>query len=118
MDGISTALNFIAGMVCGGCGCAGRWPHGNGPATCSCTVLAMVGFFAGMKRADVFGKIACLSSSFWWANRWAVRWAESHPVPEPRPVLYLDSGAAPSAQEQDAQVKDGFHHTRSMIRAR
>lgn len=78
---------------------------------------ALFAFFAGMKRADVFGKIACLSSSFWWANRWAVRWAESNPLPEPRPVLYLDSGAAPSADEQDAQVKDGYHHTRSMVRA-
>ncbi len=41
--GISTALSFMSGMVCGACACAGRWPHGNGPDTCSDTVLAMVG---------------------------------------------------------------------------
>lgn len=74
-------------------------------------------FFAGMRRPDVFGKVACLSSSFWWANRWAVRWAQAGNVPTERPVLYLDSGAALSVLEQDASVKDGFHHTRSMFRA-
>ena len=72
-------------------------------------------FYAALQRPDVFGKAACLSSSFWWANRWAVRWAASR-VSVPRPVLYLDSGAAFSGLEQDASVKDGFHHTRSMFR--
>ncbi len=73
-------------------------------------------FYASLQRADVFGKAACLSSSFWWANRWAVRWAPGR-VAEQRPVLYLDSGAAPCHLEQDANVKDGFHHTRAMFRA-
>lgn len=74
-------------------------------------------FFAAMQRSDVFGKAACLSSSFWWADRWASRWIQAGNVPEVRPVLYLDSGAAPSPLESDASVRDGFHHTRSMFRA-
>lgn len=74
-------------------------------------------FYAGMERADVFGKIACLSSSFWWAGRWAIRWAQTGHVPEERPLLYLDSGAAHDAGDQDVANKDGFHHTRSMFRA-
>jgi predicted alpha/beta superfamily hydrolase len=74
-------------------------------------------FFASWMRPDVFGKAACLSSSFWWANRWAVRLVQSTPAPEPRPFLYLDSGASPTPMEEDARVIDGFHHTRSMHRA-
>lgn len=74
-------------------------------------------FFAAWKRPDVFGKAACLSSSFWWADRWAVRLVESSAPPEPRPTFYLDSGASPHQMEEDARVVDGFHHTRSMMRA-
>lgn len=74
-------------------------------------------FFAAWSRPDVFGKAACLSSSFWWAQRWAVRLVQEKGLPSPRPLLYIDSGAAWSALERDAQLRDGFHHTRSMIRA-
>lgn len=74
-------------------------------------------FYAAWSRPDVFGKAACLSSSFWWAERHAVRMVQQSPSPEPRPVLYLDSGAARSAMEQDASARDGYHHTRAMFRA-
>lgn len=74
-------------------------------------------FFAAWSRPDVFGKAACLSSSFWWAQRWAVRLVQDKGLPSPRPFLYIDSGAAQSALERDAQLRDGFHHTRSMFRA-
>lgn len=72
-------------------------------------------FFAAWTRPDVFGKAACLSSSFWWANRWAVKQVTSGAQPSPRPLLYLDSGAARS--ELDERHRDGYHHTRSMVRA-
>ena len=72
-------------------------------------------FFAAWSRPDVFGKAACLSSSFWWANRWMVRTVQTTPLPEPRPRLYLDTGAAPN--ELDEKNRDGYHHTRSMLRA-
>ncbi len=74
-------------------------------------------FYAAWTRPDVFGKAACLSSSFWWSNRWAIRWAQQKPVSRSRPVLYLDSGAAIDPTDFDAHVRDGFHHTRSMFRA-
>jgi predicted alpha/beta superfamily hydrolase len=74
-------------------------------------------FYAAWTRPETFGKAACLSSSFWWAERHAVRMVQQSPTPEPRPVLYLDSGAARSALEPDANARDGFHHTRSMVRA-
>lgn len=74
-------------------------------------------FFAAWTRSDVFGKAACLSSSFWWANRFAVRLVREGGCPSPKPTLYLDSGASMSAVERDANLRDGFHHTRSMFRA-
>jgi predicted alpha/beta superfamily hydrolase len=74
-------------------------------------------FFAAWTRPDFFRRAACLSSSFWWANRWAPRFvAQSEPPPE-RPVIYLDSGAARDPTDPDPNVKDGFHHSRSMFRA-
>ena len=72
-------------------------------------------FYAAWKRPDVFGKAACLSSSFWWNDRWAVKLVQNGPLPEPRPRLYLDSGAARS--ELDLRNRDTYHHTRSMLRA-
>lgn len=74
-------------------------------------------FFAAWSRPDVFGKAACLSSSFWWSNRWAVRAVQQEGAREQRPLFYLDSGASMSALERDANLRDGFHHTRSMLRA-
>lgn len=73
-------------------------------------------FYASWTRPDVFGKAACLSSSFWWADRWAVKHVQTTSAPSPRPFFYLDSGAAPGPVD-DARLLDGFHHTRSMLRA-
>lgn len=77
-------------------------------------------FFAALSRSDVFGKAACLSSSFWWSDRWAARWVQAgkgDADEATRPLLYLDSGAALSATENDLSLRDGFHHTRSVFRA-
>ncbi|MCY2958847.1 MAG: alpha/beta hydrolase-fold protein [Planctomycetota bacterium] len=74
-------------------------------------------FYAAWKRPDVFGSAVCLSSSFWWADRWAIRHAQSGTCPSPRPLLYIDSGAACSALDRDANARDGQHHTRAMERA-
>ncbi len=73
-------------------------------------------FWAAWSRPDVFGKAACLSSSFWWADRWMVRAAEGR-CPLPRPFLYLDSGAARSPFEEDANLRDGYHHTMALRQA-
>src|SRR3954466_5720401 len=47
-------------------------------------------FYAAWNRPDVFGKAICLSSSFWWANRYMIRAVDI--APSPRPTIYLDSG--------------------------
>jgi enterochelin esterase-like enzyme len=74
-------------------------------------------FYAAWERPDLFGKAACLSSSFWWANRWAVRHVQQSRTPDARPAIYIDSGASIHASETDPSLRDGFHHTRSMFRA-
>jgi predicted alpha/beta superfamily hydrolase len=74
-------------------------------------------FFGAWSRPDLFGKAMCLSSSFWWSHRAMIRMVQEMPCPAPRPVLYLDSGASISAHETDVGLRDGFHHTRSMVRA-
>jgi predicted alpha/beta superfamily hydrolase len=73
-------------------------------------------FYAAWTRPDVFGACAALSSSFWWADRWAVRLAQEDACPTPRPRLYLDSGAALTDFE-GANAQDGYLHTQAMIRA-
>lgn len=72
-------------------------------------------FYAAWTRPDVFGKAICLSSSFWWANRYMVRAVTE--APDPRPVIYLDSGAALNPDEPNPSAHDGFSHTRAMHRA-
>lgn len=74
-------------------------------------------FVAGWQRPDVFGKLACLSSSFWWADRHVVKEVQRGPSPDPRPLVYIDSGASLQPSETDPNLRDGFHHTRSMFRA-
>ena len=74
-------------------------------------------FFAAWKRPDVFGKAACLSSSFWWDDRSMVREVQKGECPYPRPLLYIDSGAARSLFEEDANVRDGYQHTIALRRA-
>jgi predicted alpha/beta superfamily hydrolase len=74
-------------------------------------------FFAAWTRPDVFGKAACLSSSFWWANRHMVETVATGGCPYPRPKLYIDSGAAKSSFEEDANLRDGYHDTRALQRA-
>lgn len=70
-------------------------------------------FYAAWTRPDVFGKAICLSSSFWWANRYMIRAVDR--APDPRPQIYLDSGAA--IQPDERRASDGFDHTRAMHRA-
>jgi predicted alpha/beta superfamily hydrolase len=69
-------------------------------------------FYAAWTAPEIFGKAICLSSSFWWANRYMIRAAQV--APSPRPTIYLDSGVA---LHPDARSQDGFQHTRSMQRA-
>jgi predicted alpha/beta superfamily hydrolase len=71
-------------------------------------------FFAAWTRPDVFGKAACLSGSFWWDRRALVREVERGACPLPRPFLYVDSGAAKDPLAEDANLRDGYHHTMAL----
>jgi predicted alpha/beta superfamily hydrolase len=68
-------------------------------------------FYAAWTRSDVFGRAACLSGSFWWADESMVREVQKGVCPVPRPWLYIDSGVALNMFERDANLRDGFHHT-------
>ncbi len=68
-------------------------------------------------RPEVFGNAICFSSSFWWADRWLVHEVQGSVCPDPRPMIYLDSGATASPFAEDASLRDGQHHTRAMLRA-
>lgn len=74
-------------------------------------------FWAAWTRPDVFGTAMCLSSSFWWSDRFLVRDVQTGTCPAPRPRIYLDSGAAPTSFTEDASTRDGIHNTRAMYRA-
>lgn len=74
-------------------------------------------FYAAWTRPEIFGGAICLSPSFWWADRFMVRRVSGDTCPTPRPRLYLDSGAALSANEVDSATRDGVHVLRAMHRA-
>jgi predicted alpha/beta superfamily hydrolase len=74
-------------------------------------------FWAAWTRPDVFGTAVCLSSSFWWADRFLVRDVQTGACPAPRPRIYIDSGASSTGFEEDASTRDGVHVTRAMYRA-
>jgi predicted alpha/beta superfamily hydrolase len=50
--------------------------------------------FIGLRHPEIFGKLAVLSPSVWWCNRFILRALEEHPVEEPRPKIWLDIGTA------------------------
>jgi predicted alpha/beta superfamily hydrolase len=71
-------------------------------------------FFAAWTRPDVFGRAACLSGSFWWDRRGLIHGVANGACPNPRPFLYVDSGAARDALAEDANLRDGYHHTMAL----
>ncbi len=89
----------------------------------ACTTLmgssmgGLFSFYAAWERPEIFGGAICLSPSFWWADRFMVRRVSGGTCPLPRPRLYLDSGAATSAHEEDSATRDGIHTTRALHRA-
>jgi predicted alpha/beta superfamily hydrolase len=96
-----------------------RWRTRPGPETTAMIGASMGGlftFYAAWSRADVFRRAACLSPSFWWDDRQIIHRVQEF-CPVPRPWLYVDSGAALSEFEQDANVRDGFQHTHALTMA-
>jgi predicted alpha/beta superfamily hydrolase len=92
-------------------------PERESTALLGSSMGGLFSFWATWTRPDVFGMAMCLSSSFWWADRWMVQRVQEPWCPAPRPRVYLDSGAAKSSLEQDSNLRDGLHHTQAMARA-
>jgi predicted alpha/beta superfamily hydrolase len=116
-DGPMLLQRLVEGLmpkICEGYRCKPGPEH---TALLGSSMGGLFAFFAAWTRPDLFGKAACLSPSFWWSDRYAVRLAAQGACPAPRPMLYLDSGAPISAFERDANVRDGFPHMRAMYRA-
>jgi predicted alpha/beta superfamily hydrolase len=91
-------------------------PGAESTAMIGASLGGLCSFYAAWTRSDVFSRAACLSPSFWWDDRKMIhRVRDACPVP--RPWLYIDSGAALSEFEQDANVRDGFQHTQAMCKA-
>jgi predicted alpha/beta superfamily hydrolase len=92
-------------------------PDRENTALIGASLGGLFSFWSSWTRPEVFGKAACLSSSFWWNCRALVEMAQKERCPVPPPTYYIDSGAAKSALEEDANRKDGYHHTQSMRKA-
>jgi predicted alpha/beta superfamily hydrolase len=50
--------------------------------------------YIGLRHPEIFGKLAVLSPSVWWKNGVILRMIRDHPVPEPKPKIWLDIGTA------------------------
>ncbi|MFN7973995.1 MAG: alpha/beta hydrolase-fold protein [Acidobacteriota bacterium] len=92
-------------------------PKRDDTAVLGSSMGGLFSFFAAWTRPGVFGRAICLSSSFWWADRFTVRLVQAPTCPAPRPHLYLDSGASINPFADDADERDGIHHTQAMSRA-
>ena len=62
----------------------------------------LISCYAGWTRPTVYGKVGCMSSSFWWADEdFQNKMMLAHDVPaSPRPHVYMDSGTG-SKGERD-----------------
>ncbi|HVY45448.1 MAG TPA: alpha/beta hydrolase-fold protein, partial [Minicystis sp.] len=92
-------------------------PEGAHTGLLGASMGGLFSFFAAWRRSDVFGKAACLSGSFWWDDRFMVRDVRAGGCPVPRPLLYIDSGAAKAEFDEDANRRDGYHHMVAMRNA-
>jgi predicted alpha/beta superfamily hydrolase len=60
----------------------------------------LVTIYLGLRFRKIFGKIAALSPSLWWNQRWIMNYVDRIRV-EPKPRIYLDAGTQESAREID-----------------
>lgn len=69
----------------------------------------LISCYAGWTRSEVYGKIGCMSSSFWWNDQDFQREVLPNHLPPTKPVFYLDSGTSggeASCAVYSAQIKD------------
>jgi predicted alpha/beta superfamily hydrolase len=75
----------------------------------------LVSLYVGLKLPQTFGKIAALSPSVWWNQRFILRFAADAQV-QPRPRIWLDIGTkegprmVPDVEQfRDVLLKKGWH---------
>ena len=86
----------------------------------------LISCYGGWTRPSVYGKVGCMSSSFWWddndyQNRIVSAAVPSSPVPE----FYMDSGTGSVGEKEctaytlniyDQMVQDGFVENEQVFR--
>jgi pullulanase len=65
----------------------------------------LVSLYAGLAHSDVFGSVAALSPSYWWANRQMATWAAARPRASLRRV-YQDMGTNEGGGSSTAYIED------------
>lgn len=75
----------------------------------------LISFWAGWTRSDVFSTAICMSSSFWWDDRFAIDEVTGHAGPKVPGRFYIDAGgvndgAANTASMRDALEDQGYQH--------
>jgi predicted alpha/beta superfamily hydrolase len=80
----------------------------------------LVTIYLGLRFRKIFGRMAVLSPSVWWNQRWILNYALRARV-EPKPRIWLDSGTQESAHEaddvrrlRDILVKRGWQEGRDL----
>lgn len=64
----------------------------------------LVSLFVGLRSPEIFGRVAALSPSVWWNQRWIVK-CVSRARMKTRPRIWLDTGTAESQRaEADARL--------------
>ncbi len=64
----------------------------------------LISFYAGWTRPHVFGRIACLSSSFWWNEENLTQKVENAPLSQEKIKIYLDFGKQENTGEQSERM--------------
>jgi predicted alpha/beta superfamily hydrolase len=76
----------------------------------------LISCYAGWTRSSVYGKVGCMSSSFWWNDQDFQRVVLPSHLPSEKPVFYMDSGttggeascAVYTGQVRDYMVSKGY----------
>jgi len=55
----------------------------------------LISCYAGWTRSNIYGKVGCMSSSFWWDNKdYQTNLITASEPASPLPLFYMDSGTA------------------------
>lgn len=68
----------------------------------------LISFYAGWSRPHTFGRVGCMSSSFWWDGESLTVAVETHNGPRPAAVFYLDSGGISDGAAQTFRMRDAL----------